>query len=108
MKKSIVCMAIGLAALVSCEKNHSSVTVKDPITVSSPTPTEQLTKVDLNETERGYVEAGNGMAFRFLQQMYNGENLVLSPLSLQYALAMTANGASGEIGRASCRERVFV
>ena len=28
--------------------------------------------------------------------MYDDENLVCSPLSLQYALAMTANGASGE------------
>lgn len=36
------------------------------------------------------------MAFRFLKQLYEGENLICSPLSLQYALAMTANGASGE------------
>ena len=94
MKKSIICFVAGLVALVSCNKD--SVTVKDPITVSSPTPTEAITKVDLSDTEKGYVEAGNGMAFRFLQQMYKGENIILSPLSLQYALAMTANGASGE------------
>jgi serpin B len=36
------------------------------------------------------------MAFRFLEKMYDGKNLVLSPLSLQYALAMAANGAQGE------------
>ena len=70
--------------------------VDDPINISSPTPTEQLTKVDLNATEQGYVEAGDRMAFRFLKEMYEGKNLILSPLSLQYALAMTANGASGE------------
>lgn len=69
---------------------------KDSNQISSPTPTEQITKVTLNETQQGYVAAGNAMAFRFLKEMYEGENLILSPLSLQYALAMTANGASGE------------
>lgn len=69
---------------------------KDSNQISSPTPTEQITKVTLNETQQGYVAAGNAMAFRFLKEMYKGESLILSPLSLQYALAMTANGASGE------------
>lgn len=64
--------------------------------VQFPVPTEQITKVALNETEQGYVNAGNQMAFRFLGDMFDGSNLVISPLSLQYALAMTANGASGE------------
>ena len=71
-------------------------TVKDPIKVESPTPKEQITKVTLDETQQGYVQAGNGMAFRFLDQMFEGKDLVLSPLSLQYALSMAANGASGE------------
>lgn len=70
--------------------------VKDPITISSPTPTSQISKVSLDETQKGYVKAGNKMAFRFLSQMFDGGDLILSPLSLQYALAMTANGASGE------------
>ena len=70
--------------------------VKNPITISSPTPTEQISKVSLTATQAGYVEAGNNMAFRLLAEMYDEENLVCSPLSLQYAMAMTANGASGE------------
>lgn len=90
------CLIAGLCALVACNKDNPSGTVKDPITISSPTPTEQITKVSLSDTEKGYVEAGNEMAFRFLRQMYNGENVVVSPLSLQFALAMTANGAGGE------------
>ena len=57
---------------------------------------EQITKVSLSDTQKGYVRAGNAMAFRFLRQIYKGENMICSPLSLQYALAMTANGASGE------------
>ena len=98
MKKTIICLAAGLIALVSCdmENKDDNVEVKNPITISSPQPTEQITKVSLSDTQKGYVRAGNAMAFRFLKQIYNGDNLVCSPLSLQYALAMTANGASGE------------
>ena len=94
MKKTIICsIAACLLALVSCQKQ---IKVTDPITLQSPTPTEQITKVSLTETEKGYMKAGNAMAFRFLDKMYEGTNLIVSPLSLQYALAMTANGASGE------------
>ncbi len=93
MKKAILIPVVSLLALFSCQKQ---IKVTDPITVQSPTPTEQITKVTLTETEQGYMAAGNAMAFRFLDQMYEGENLIISPLSLQYALAMTANGASGE------------
>lgn len=96
MKKTIICIASGLLAFVSCNKDNHPVTIKEPITISSPAPTEQITKVSLSDTQKRYVQAGNAMAFRFLKQMYNGENLICSPLSLQYAISMTANGASGE------------
>lgn len=96
MKKTIICIASGLLAFVSCNKDNHPVAIKDPITISSPAPTEQITKVSLSDTQKRYVQAGNAMAFRFLKQMYNGENLICSPLSLQYAISMTANGASGE------------
>lgn len=99
MKKNLICLSASLLALVSCSIESivdNSVIVKDPITISSPAPTEQITKVSLDDTQKGYVRAGNAMAFKFLKQVYTGENLICSPLSLQYALAMTANGASGE------------
>ena len=85
----------GFICLASCS-DIDWVRVKNPITISSPSPTEQISKVSLTATQAGYVEAGNNMAFRLLAEMYDEENLVCSPLSLQYALAMTANGASGE------------
>lgn len=92
-----LCIAAVLLAAVSCDKgSREDATVKDPITIESPTPSEQITKVSLNDTQKGYVQAGNAMAFRFLKQLYTGDNLIYSPLSLQYALAMTAGGASGE------------
>jgi serine protease inhibitor len=89
----VISVIAGVICLISCSKFNI---VKDPITVTSPTPDKQITKVTLSETQAGYVESGNKMAFRFLGEMYDGENMVCSPLSLQYALAMTANGASGE------------
>lgn len=91
----VICVVAGFICLSSCS-DIDSVKVKDPITISSPSPTEQITKVSLSETQSGYVEAGNRMSFRFLKEMYDGDNLICSPLSLQYALAMTANGADGE------------
>ena len=95
MKRFIALTAAGMMLLTSCS-GLEYLWVKDPIKISSPTPQEQITKVTLNETQTGYVEAGNKMAFRFLDAMFDGDNLICSPLSLQYALAMTANGASGE------------
>lgn len=47
MKKTLILLATGLLVLGACSKN---VTVKNPITISSPTPTVAITKVDLNET----------------------------------------------------------
>ena len=94
MKRTcIICLAVGITMLLSCSISEA---VKDPITIQSPVPTEQITKVTLDETQKGYVDAGNRMAFRFLGEMFDNENLVCSPMSLQYALAMTANGASGQ------------
>lgn len=93
MKKSVIFLAFSLMALMACSKSDG---IEDPITISSPTPMEQIFKVSLSESQKGYVKAGNAMAMRFLKQIYEGENLVCSPLSLQYALAMAANGASGE------------
>ena len=65
---SLLSAVAGILCLASCE---TLTIVKDPITISSPTPTEQITKVILNETQVGYVEAGNQMSFRFLKQMYD-------------------------------------
>lgn len=85
----------GFTCIISCS-DIDSVKVKDPITISPPSPTEQITKVTLSDMQSGYVEAGNAMSFKFLKEIYCGENLICSPLSLQYAIAMAANGASGE------------
>ncbi|MBR4826855.1 MAG: serpin family protein [Bacteroidales bacterium] len=86
-------MAAGMLVAAACEDIQLEL---NPINVSSPVPTTQITKVALNETQQSYVNAGNSMAFKLLNELYDGKNLVCSPLSLQYALAMAANGASGQ------------
>ena len=81
--------------MVSCS-DLDSVVVDNPITVSSPSPTEEIWTIGLNEAQSAYVAAGNDMSFKLLGEIYDGENLIYSPLSLQYAMSMVANGAKGE------------
>lgn len=75
--------------------------VKKPISITSPTPKNSLTKVSLSEEQQAYVNSGNAFAFKCLAELYKEQNssMVFSPLSLQYALAMAVNGASGETAK---------
>ena len=83
-----------LAIIVSCGKEE----VKDRIKISSPSPKQAITKVSLSDTEQEYVNSGNAFSFSCLDKLYseNTGSMIFSPLSLQYALAMVANGASGD------------
>lgn len=93
MKRTVSLILSAIVLLTSCEMIS---VITDPIDVKFPEPEEAITKVSLDAKQQGYVQAGNGMAFRFLEKMYEGDNLILSPFSLQFALAMAANGASGQ------------
>lgn len=94
--KRIAFAAVSLILVASSCSDLDSVKVNEPITVSSPSPTEQIRKVTLNDTQAGYVSAGNSMSLRLLGELFDDENLICSPLSLQYVMAMLANGAEGE------------
>ena len=61
-------------------------------------PVEPLTRIELTEAEKARIESGNVFAFKLLQKVYQSQesSIVLSPLSIQYALGMVNNGASGE------------
>ena len=91
----MLALAIGVAA---CNKTNNPVDLDDAFAIEQPVPKTQLTRVGLNETQKGYVKEGNKLSFKFLQQLAqeNKKSFVCSPLSLQLALAMTANGAQGE------------
>lgn len=108
MKKLIIATLL-LAGMLSCSEKADSgmddpqkeeTPVDKPVdnTLQNevPQPTVQIAKVQLTKEEAGYVDAGNRLAFNMLQFLGRGRgSFVFSPLSLQYALAMTANGASG-------------
>jgi len=69
----------------------------------SKTPDDNLpvepVPIDLNATQAYLVESGNSFAFdifrKVIESSDNSENIIISPLSISYALSMTLNGASG-------------
>ena len=97
MKTKYLLLALTLLA-AACEKTNNPVDLDEDFAIEQPTPKAELTRVALNATQQGYVREGNKLSFKFLQKLAqeNKGGFVCSPLSLQLALAMTANGATGE------------
>ena len=100
MNKPLTIVLLALA-LVSCgQKPLDAPTweTDDPIAIESPTPARAISGVSLNEWQKEDVKKGNQFAIRLLQRLYEEteKDVICSPLSLQYALAMTASGAKGE------------
>ncbi len=99
MKHIKIFLIVFLAAcfLSACEKSDVP-RVKNPIDILSPSPKTLITKVTLSEEQKTYVNSGNAFAIKSLKSLYDKEknSIIYSPLSLQFALAITANGASGE------------
>ena len=66
-----------------------------------PKPAEQISSVPLTRTEAAFVQAGNEFAWRLTRKVWEGDteqkSLILSPLSVQYALGMLGNGADAEV-----------
>lgn len=96
--RHLVIFALCSILMISCQ-NIKSEKIDDSessFDVFSPTPTEEISRVSLSEKQTEYVNTSNDMAFKLINKLYNDDNLVCSPLSLQYAMAMTANGANGE------------
>ena len=73
--------------LMSCSKNDE------------PLPTEPV-PIDLTQDQVALIESGNGFAFDIFDRVLKGagenENIMISPLSISYALSMTVNGANGD------------
>lgn len=96
MRKTL--LFIGLALLSAACNKKPAVVLDDAFAIEQPAPGKAVSRVALDERQKGYVQEGNKMSFRVLQQLSkaNNKSFVCSPLSLQMALAMTANGAEGE------------
>ena len=100
MNKPLTIVFLALA-LVSCGRkslDNTTWETDDPIAIESPVPARSISGVSLNEQQKQEVKNGNQFAIRLLQRLYEEteKDVICSPLSLQYALAMTAGGAKGE------------
>lgn len=99
MKPIVYIACAAMLLLPACGRQEPVDTQGVPeITVTSPVPTKAIDAVHLTAEQQACVKAGNKLAFNFLYQLCKSHpgNLICSPLSLQYALGMTANGASGQ------------
>jgi serpin B len=72
---------------MTCTKNPEVILPKDPV------------PIDLNATQISLIESGNSFAFDIFRKILDNagetENIIISPLSISYALSMTLNGANG-------------
>ena len=66
-----------------------------------PKPTEQISSIPLTRAEQAFVQAGNEFAWRLTRKMWEDnpeqKSLILSPISVQYALGMLGNGADADV-----------
>lgn len=80
-------LLIIMLVFLSCSKKED-----DPVT--DPVP------IDLTEAQTIIVESGNEFAFDIFGKVIENaapvQNVMISPLSISYALSMTINGAAGE------------
>ncbi len=82
IRLAVVFFVMGLSP--SCE-------VSDPVQ-------KEPGKITLNKKSVEIIEADQAFAFELLKEVYSlsdAENIMISPLSVSYALGMTLNGASG-------------
>ena len=97
MKRTISFIAICMLALGSvwaCNKQDPENDVEDP---ENPDIVEDkpFEPIVLTKAEREINDASNQFGLDVYHKIYEGDNMLISPLSLSLALAMTTNGAEG-------------
>ena len=88
-----------LALTLSCSKTPD---IQDPEAGLPPFPKaeHEIDRVPLTRAEEAFVQAGNQFAWKLTKKVWDeGEkkSIILSPLSVQYALGMLGTGADAEI-----------
>lgn len=99
--KNLFVIALSLVILTSgCSSNRVSKTIIDNPTTSNNTNNSSSTIMTANTAKIDFNETNNIFAFNIFKQIEqdtdNSENILISPLSIAYALSMTLNGAEGE------------
>lgn len=86
LKKLFIVPAIILFS-AGCSKNQDENLPTEPV------------KINLTSTQTSIVGSGNDFAFDIFKRVEksaeNGQNIMISPLSISYALSMVMNGANG-------------
>ncbi len=64
-----------------------------------PKPSEQIDRIPLTRSEEAFVQAGNEFAWRLTSKLWEQAkgSMILSPISVQYALGMLGNGADPSV-----------
>ena len=88
-----------LAVTLSCSKITD---VRDPEEGLPPFPKaeHEIAGVPLTRAEQGFVKAGNAFAWRLTNTVWeksDKKSMIISPLSVQFALGMLGNGADSHI-----------
>ncbi len=112
MKKIILMLAVAGMAAAACDENNSpkedGVPVADVLEYEIPdfnvegegyTIPKQREDITLTDAQEQYVAGAVDYSFNMLKQaeeLYERDNLVLSPISASLALSMVANGAAGD------------
>jgi len=88
IKSVVVLLISGPLVFSQCSKSPDEIIPKEPV------------PVDLTSIQTALIESGNSFAFdiyrKVLENADESENVIISPLSISYALSMTVNGADGE------------
>jgi len=82
----IVFIAISAGIMLSCEKNET------------PDVNDKIPGITLRKKSTEIIEADQIFGFELFREVYHNsdkDNLMISPLSVSYALGMTYNGAAG-------------
>lgn len=86
-----------MTALASCDKTAgNSSSEEDKIMIVSPAPAERIRSLSFTKAQESFAKTDNVFAVKCMKSLAGEQNMIFSPLSLKYALAMTANGADGE------------
>jgi serine protease inhibitor len=89
MTRKITLLALGILAMAACKKGGVNPIVNDP-----------GKDLVLSATEQQQVGPGNAFTLKLFNANVNtlasSKNLIVSPLSVSFALGMTSNGANGQ------------
>jgi serpin B len=91
MKRKLTLFLLCLAAITACKKGSNN---------NSPDSKDKGKDLVLTATEQQQIGPGNAFTLKLFKEnanvISNDKNLIVSPLSVSFAIGMTSNGAAGQ------------